>query len=97
MTSVPGAELQKAPAKSVPSVNSVPPTEVTVDSAHGRSTASHCVDAVTVIFGLLLKSQSAAPLSQAGASTVMPSALACCISAFTELSSVGRKFASQLP
>src|SRR5438445_13537752 len=97
MTSVQGAELEQAPAKPAPSMNFVPHTEVTVDSAPGRSTASPCVDAVTVIFGLLLKSQSAGPLSPAGPSTVIPSALACCISAFSELSSVGKKFASQLP
>src|SRR5438445_5700155 len=97
MTSVQGAELEQAPAKPAPSMNFVPHTEVTVDSAPVRSTASPCVDAVTVIFGLLLKSQSAGPVSPAGASTVMPSALACCIRNWRELSSVEEKFASQFP
>src|SRR5690242_883017 len=93
-TSVAKADCQKIP---VPSLNSVPPTDVTLASAPGRSTASPCVEAVTGEFGLLLKSQSAGPLSPAGPSTVMPSALACCMSALRELMLVVSKSASQSP
>src|SRR5579863_9084829 len=95
MTSVPTAGFQKVP---LPSLNFVPPTEVTLCSAPGRSTASPCVDAVvTGPFGELLKSQSAAPVSPVGASTVIPSAFACFISDCKELIAPAGKLASQSP